>query len=116
MEQNGWIPCGSDFPVENINPLFGFYAATVRKDQSGYPPRGFRTEEALSREDALRAMTIWAAKAGFEEKLKGSVEPGKLADLVVTRENLLTAPDKDLFSIRVVETWSGGELVYRASE
>ena len=116
LEQNGWIAGGSDFPVESINPLYGFYAATVRKDQSGYPAGGFRMEEAISREDALRAMTIWAAKAGFEEHLKGSLEPGKLADMVVTRVNLLDAPDEELFHIRVIETYSGGELVYEASE
>ena len=114
MEQNGWIPFGSDFPVENINPLYGFYAAVVRKDHSGYPPEGFRVENALSREDALRAMTIWAAKAGFEEHLKGSLEPAKLADLVITGKDLMTAPAKELFSIRVLATYSGGELVYSA--
>lgn len=116
LEQNGWIAGGSDFPVESINPLYGFYAATVRKDQSGYPEGGFRMEESISREDALRAMTIWAAKAGFEEHLKGSLEPGKLADMVVTRVDLLNAPDEELFNIRVIETYSGGELVYEASE
>ncbi len=112
LEQNGWIPNGSDFPVEHINPLFGFYASTIRKDQSGYPESGFQVENAISREDALRAMTIWAAKSGFEEQLKGSIEPGKLADFVVTTEDLMTAPEEVLFRIGVRATYSGGKLVY----
>ena len=112
LEQNGWLPNGSDFPVEQINPLFGFYAGVVRKDQSGFPDEGFQTENAITREQALRAMTIWAARSGFEEDLKGSIEPGKLADLVVTSTDLMSAPDNELFGIRVQLTYSGGEVVY----
>jgi hypothetical protein len=115
LRQNGWIANGSDFPVESINPLFGFYAAVARKDQSGYPEGGFLPEEAISREDALRAMTIWAAKAGFEEHLKGSIEPGKLADLVVTGTDLMTAPEEELFGIQVQTTYSGGAPVFHRS-
>ncbi|TFH25824.1 MAG: amidohydrolase [Bacteroidia bacterium] len=114
LEQNGWLPNGSDFPVEQINPLFGFYAAVVRKDQSAYPAEGFRKEEALSREEALRAMTIWAARACFDEHLKGSIEPGKLADLTITTTDLMTAPEEQLFEIKVESTYSGGELVFSA--
>jgi len=114
MEENGWIPNGSDFPVERINPLFGFYAATIRKDQSGYPADGFQMENAISREDALRAMTIWAAKSGKEEHLKGSIEVGKLADLVVCNTDLMSVADNELFGIKVQSTYSGGELVYEA--
>ncbi len=116
LEQNGWIPSGSDFPVEQINPLFGFYAATIRKDQSGYPEEGFQMENAISRKDALRAMTIWAAKSGFEEHLKGSLEPGKMADFVITSKDIMTAPEAELFKIVVKATYSGGKLVYEASE
>jgi len=114
LAENGWIPCGSDFPVEQINPLFGFYAAVARKDQSGWPEDGFQSENALSREEALRGMTIWAAKSGFEENLKGSIEAGKLADFVVTDKDLMTAPEEELFGIIVEATYSGGELVYSA--
>lgn len=114
LEQNGWLPNGSDFPVEQINPLFGFYAAVVRKDQAGFPEEGYMTENAISREDALRAMTIWAARSGFEEDLKGSIEPGKLADLVITGTDLMSAAEHELFGIRVEATYSGGELVYEA--
>ena len=116
LDENGWIPNGSDFPVEQINPLFGFYASVVRKDQSGYPGGGFQVENALSREEALRSMTIWAARAGFEEDLKGSIEAGKLADFVVTSQDLMTTPEAELFSIRVDATWSGGEEVYNARD
>jgi len=112
LEQNGWLPNGSDFPVEQINPLFGFYAAVVRKDQAGFPEEGFQMENSISREEALRAMTIWAARSTFEEDIKGSIEPGKLADLVITSKDLMSAPESELFRIRVDATYSGGELVY----
>jgi len=116
LDENGWLAAGSDFPVEDINPLDGFYAATVRKDHAGYPPGGFMMEQALTREEALRAMTIWAARAAFEEEIKGSIEKGKLADFVITGTDLMTAPDEQLFRIRVKATYSGGEPVYQASE
>ncbi len=114
LAENGWLPNGSDFPVEEINPLFGFYAGVVRKDQAAYPEGGFQMENAIGREEALRAMTIWAARSGFEEDLKGSIEAGKLADLVITDTDLMNAPEEELFGIRVLETYSGGELVYEA--
>jgi len=114
LAENGWLPNGSDFPVEQINPLFGFYAGVVRKDQSGYPEGGFQMENSISREEALRAMTIWAARSGFEEDLKGSIEAGKLADLVITDTDLMRAPEMELFGIKVQATYSGGELVYEA--
>jgi predicted amidohydrolase YtcJ len=114
LEQNGWLPNGSDFPVEQINPLFGYYAAVARKDHAGFPEGGFQPENAISREQALRAMTIWAARSGKEEDLKGSIEVGKLADLVVISTDLMSAPDEALFGIKVQSTYSGGELVYEA--
>ena len=112
LEENGWLPNGSDFPVEGINPLYGFYAAVARRDQQGWPEGGWQKENGLSREEALRAMTIWAAMAAFEEDLKGSLESGKLADFVITRKDLMTAPENELYSIAVESTWSGGEKVY----
>ena len=114
LEENGWLPNGSDFPVERINPLFGFYAAVVRKDQANFPEGGYQMENAISREEALRAMTIWAAKSGKEEHLKGSIEVGKLADFTVCNTDLMSAPDNELFGIKVQSTYSGGELVYEA--
>lgn len=112
MNQLGWIANGSDFPVEDINPLYGFYAAVARKDHEGYPAEGFIMSEALTREEALRAMTTWAAKAAFEEEFKGSLEKGKLADFVVTETDIMTTPEKNIPHIRVMQTYSGGTLVY----
>lgn len=116
LQQNGWLPNGSDFPVEPINPLFGFYAGVSRMDKSGFPEDGFQPENKLSREQALRAMTIWAARSGFEEDLKGSIEVGKLADFTITNTDLMHAPEAALFDIKVASTWSGGKLVYEAGK
>ena len=83
LKQNGWIPLGTDFPVEQINPILTFYAATIRKDANNYPEGGFQKENGLSKEETIRGMTIWAAKANFEEQEKGSIETGKFADFVI---------------------------------
>ena len=112
LKQNGYVACGSDFPVESINPLFGFYAAVTRKDQKGFPALGFQKENALNRMEALRGMTIWAAYANFEEHEKGSLEAGKFADFVVLDEDLMQAPEENLFKIKVVQTWLAGERVH----
>ncbi len=112
LEQNGWLPNGSDFPVEHINPIFGFYASVARKDKEGFPENGFRPEEGLSRTEAMRSMTIWAAKSAFEEGFKGSIEVGKLADFVVTQEDLMTAEEQTLPRIKISYTYSAGEKVY----
>lgn len=113
LGQNGWLPNGSDFPVEDINPLLGFYAAVARKDLQGWPRDGFQPENALTREQALRAMTIWAARANFEERGRGSLEPGKWADLVLLDRDLMTAPEADLPGARVLATYLAGEPVYQ---
>ncbi|MGA2083350.1 MAG: amidohydrolase [Holophaga sp.] len=112
LRQNGWLANGSDFPVEPVNPLFGFYAAVARKDRSGSPEGGFQTEDALTREQALRAMTIWAARANFQEHDRGSLEPGKWADFVALDRDLLAAPEADLLSARVTATFVAGEQVH----
>ena len=112
LQQNGWLPNGSDFPVEPINPLLGFYAAIERKNLDEYPPEGFQMENALTREQALRAMTIWAAKAQFEEHEKGSIEPGKFADFIVLGQDLMTMPAYDINTLPVEMTFVGGEKVY----
>lgn len=111
LEQNGWLANGSDFPIESINPILGFYAAVARKDPAGYPAGGFQRGSALTREQALRAMTIWAARANFEEATRGSLEPGKLADFVVLDRDLMAAPEGELCGAKVLATYSGGELV-----
>jgi predicted amidohydrolase YtcJ len=112
LDQLGWIPNGSDFPVESINPLYGFFASVARKDHSGFPEGGFLIKKALSREEALRAMTTWAAKAAFEETFKGSIEQGKLADFVVTGRDIMTMNETEIPTTQVLMTWSGGEKVY----
>lgn len=114
MEQNGMIANGSDFPVESINPLFGFYAAVVRKDQSvpGRPQNGFQMENALTREQALKAMTVWAAYANFEEKEKGSIEKGKFADFVILEDDIMKIAPEKIFSVKVKATYINGEKVF----
>jgi len=112
LGQNGWLPNGSDFPVESINPLYGFYAAIARKDLKGFPPDGYRMQEALSREQALKAMTIWAARACFEEKSIGSLEPGKVADFVVLNKDIMKAEEKTIPEAKVVMTFMDGKVVY----
>ncbi len=113
LKQNGWLANGSDFPIENINPLYGFYAGVVRKDLFGSPEGGFQIENALTREQALKAMTIWAAKANFEEDFKGSLEVGKWADFVILDTDLMNAPETDLPKSKVISTFVAGELVYQ---
>jgi predicted amidohydrolase YtcJ len=112
LQQNGWIPLGTDFPVEEVSPLYTFYAAVSRKDSRGLPPAGFQVENALSREEALRGITIWPAKAAFEEQEKGSIEPGKFADFVLLDADLLK---DDLISIRnatIRATYLDGQKVH----
>ncbi len=112
MQQNGWIPLGTDFPVEDISPFKTFYAAVVRKDAKGWPENGYQTENALTREEALRGMTIWAAKSNFEENEKGSLEVGKLADFIILDKDLMKANEKELLQVQVLKTYIGGEKVY----
>jgi predicted amidohydrolase YtcJ len=112
LQQNGWIPLGTDFPVEDISPFKTFYAAVVRKDAKGYPDGGYQPENALSREAALRGMTIWAARSNFEEQEKGSLEKGKLADLIITDKDLMKAPESELLHVRVLATFIDGKKVF----
>lgn len=114
LAQNGWIPNGTDFPIEDISPIKTFYASVCRKNLEGVPAGGFQMENALTREHALRSITIWAAKAGFEENEKGSIEPGKLADFVVLDTDLMTCQDSDILKAKVSETVLRGKVVFKA--
>ena len=116
LAQNGWLANGTDFPIENISPLYTFYAAVSRKDLEGYPEGGFQVDEALSREEALRSMTIWAAKGAFEENEKGSLEEGKAADMVVLDKDLMKIPEHEIPGIKVLSTYVNGQLVYALKE
>ena len=106
------IANGSDTPVENPNPLWGFYAAVTRQDHQGNPRGGFMPDQKLSREEALRSWTIDGAYAGFEEKQKGSLEPGKLADFIMLSRDIMKVNDLDLLNTRVTMTVIGGKPVY----
>lgn len=113
LKQNGMIAGGSDFPIEGINPLLGFYAAVVRKDLQGFPENGFQMENAISRKEALRAMTIWSAMANFEENAKGSLEVGKCADFVILNKDIMEEDLSDISSFKVLNTFINGEQVYK---
>ncbi|NNC95101.1 MAG: amidohydrolase [Chitinophagales bacterium] len=108
----GIVANGSDFPIEKANPLLGFNAAVTRKDVKGFPENGFRPEERLNREEALKAMTIWSAYAQFEEDKKGSIEKGKFADLVVTDSDIMTCDEMDIYKTKVTLTILAGEKVF----
>jgi predicted amidohydrolase YtcJ len=112
LEQNGWLPLGTDFPVEDINPILTFYAAVVRKDTKSFPEAGYQFENALSREQTLRGMTIWAAKANFEENEKGSLEIGKFADFIILNQNMMEVSNSDILKTKVLATYIGGEKVF----
>ena len=112
LQQNGYIALGSDFPVEFVNPLYGFHAAVARMDDKGYPEGGFQMENALSREEALRGMTIWAAHANFEDKTRGSIEKGKFADFVILEKDIMKIPLPEIRQVKVVRTVIGGESLY----
>lgn len=106
------IAFGTDFPVEEIDPLRTFYAAVARKDASGWPEKGFLPENKLKRKDVLRAMTINAAYSNFEEQVKGSIEPGKMADLVILDKDLLKVEEENILNVKVQATYVAGERVY----
>jgi predicted amidohydrolase YtcJ len=112
LEQNGWLPNGTDFPIESISPIQTFYAAVARKDNKGFPESGFQKENSLSREEALRSVTIWAAKANFDENEMGSIEPGKRADFVILEKDIMTLPETELPSVKVSKLFIGGVKMY----
>lgn len=107
------IANGSDFPVENANPLWGFYASITRQDHAGAPPGGWQPDQCMTREQALRSFTLDAAFAAFEEREKGSLAPGKLADFVLLSRDIMTIPPAEILETRVTHTVLGGRIVYQ---
>ena len=112
MDQNGWIPLGTDFPVEDISPFKTFLASVGRVDSKGFPEGGFQMENALTREQTIKGMTIWAAKASFLEKEVGSLEAGKKADFIILAQDLMQVPVNKILDTKVVATYSGGKKVF----
>lgn len=112
LKQNGWLPNGTDFPVENIEPIFTFYSSVFRTDHFGSPEGGWHLDEGLTREQTLRSMTIWPAKAAFEENEKGSLEPGKFADFVILDTDLMIATPQEVLEAKAESTWIAGERVF----
>ncbi|GAB2838778.1 amidohydrolase [Ferruginibacter profundus] len=113
LNENGWMPLGTDFPVEDISPFKTFFAAVARQDSKAFPAGGFQIENALTREETLRGMTIWAAKAAFEEKEKGSLEKGKAADFIILDTDLISCDIKNVLNASVIKTFINGKLVYK---
>lgn len=113
LDKSGILALGTDFPVEHVNPMYTFYAAVARKDLENFPETGFQMKDALTREEALRGMTIWAAFSNFEENEKGSIEVGKFADFTILDKDIMEVEEKELPSTKVVATFVNGELVYK---
>ena len=106
------IPNGSDFPVEEVNPLISFHSAITRQDAAGWPEGGWYPDQVMTRDEALKAMTIWPAYAAFQEKELGSLSPGKYADFVVLDRDIMTVPATEILQTQVVSTYIGGKSVY----
>lgn len=112
LKASGLIALGTDFPVEDISPFKTFYAAVVRKDSKGYPEKGYQIENALSKEETIRGMTIWAAYSNFEENEKGSLEKNKFADFVILDTDLMKCKANSILSTKVLATYIDGQRVY----
>jgi predicted amidohydrolase YtcJ len=112
LAQNQWLPLGTDFPVEEINPFKTFLAAVVRKDAKGFPANGFQMENALTREQTIKGMTIWAAKANRMEKQVGSIEVGKKADFILLDKDLMVVPADSILKVKVLKTYISGQRVF----
>ncbi|WP_150451591.1 amidohydrolase [Arenibacter lacus] len=109
LNKAGTIALGTDFPVEQVNPFLTFYAAVGRKDVNNYPKDGFQIEEALSREEALKGMTIWAAYSNFEEMEKGSIAVDKFADFTILSDDIMTVPLAEIPHIKAEATYLDGK-------
>ncbi len=113
LDWSGKIALGTDFPVEKVNPLLTFHSAVARKDVDGNPSEGFLKENALTRKEALKGMTIWAAYSNFEDSFKGSIEKGKFADFVILTKDIMKVPEQEITSAEVVATVVNGSIVFQ---
>ena len=108
------VPNGSDFPVEQVNPLISFHAAFTRQDADNWPPAGWYPDQRMTRAEALKSITLWPAFAAFQEKDMGSLTIGKFADFVVLDQDLMRVAPELILKTRVLSTWVGGKSVYEA--
>ena len=115
LENAGMLALGTDFPIENVNPFFTFYAAVARQDLEEYPEGGFNPDEKLTREQTLRGMTIWAAYSNFEDQEKGSLEVGKFADFIIVDKDPMKVDVSEIPGIKVLSTYIDGELVFESN-
>ncbi|UJH66691.1 amidohydrolase [Allomuricauda sp. SCSIO 65647] len=111
LDKAGTVALGTDFPVERVSPFLTFYAAVARKDLEHYPEGGFQMKDALSREETLKGMTIWAAYSNFEEHEKGSIEAGKFADFVILSDDIMIVPEGEIPNLKAEQVFLGGEKV-----
>ena len=108
LNKAGMVALGTDFPVEQVSPFLTFYAAVARQDTQQYPEGGYQMENALSREETLKGMTIWAAYSNFEETEKGSIEPGKFADFVLLSDDIMTMPIHEVPNLKAEKVFVDG--------
>jgi len=106
------IPNGSDFPVELVNPLISFHAAISRQDADDYPVGGWYPEQKMTRDEALKSMTLWPATAAFQEGVLGSLTTGKYADFVLLDQDIMRVAPEIVMQTHVLQTWIGGTRVY----
>lgn len=111
LDKAGILALGTDFPVEQVNPFLTFYAAVSRQDLQGHPQGGFQVKDALSREETLKGMTLWAAYSNFEENEKGSITPGKFADFVLLSGDIMTVPTEKIPLVEAEQVYVGGARV-----
>ncbi len=111
LNKAGTVVLGTDFPVEQVSPFYTFYAAVARKDLKQYPEGGFQIQDALTREETLRGMTIWAAHSNFEEHEKGSIEAGKYADFVILSGDIMEVEEDKIPNLQAEQTYVGGKKV-----
>jgi predicted amidohydrolase YtcJ len=114
IKSGALIANGSDFPVEEPNPMLGVYASITRQDETGHPPSGWQPDQRMSRDETLKSFTINAAFAAHAEKDLGSLAPGKLADLVVLSKDIMTVAPKEILTTTVTTTIIGGKIVFES--